>query len=127
MRERDLLRRLVARLAHDRPIDWEEEDRAVQADPERATLNEIRVVAAVANFYRAVQAGDDTDDLSASVSLARTSTGPPDDVGVRREPRLLPGSRWDSSRSSSTWDAVPSETSTGHATRVSIASSLSSS
>jgi len=97
MRERSLLHRLAARLARDRPIDWDAEEQVAQAEDDRATLQYIRVVAAVASFHRAVQAGGMDQDLGASVSLARSvagSLGSAASSHAPREPEFSAGSRW---------------------------------
>ena len=107
MRERDLLRRLAARLARDRPVDWEAEERAALQEKERVAIRQLRLVAAMAGFHRTVQAGEESRDLSASVSLARSVAGLGDgaaEPGAEGAPEgappsppspsLPPGSRW---------------------------------
>jgi serine/threonine-protein kinase len=75
MSERPFLRLLAARLANDRPIDWDEMEIAARTDEEREAIRELRMVAAVAGFHRASQLGAVGEDLSYSRSQARSIAG----------------------------------------------------
>jgi serine/threonine-protein kinase len=94
--ERDVVRRLSSRLARDQPIDWDAVERDAATPEERDAIQHLRFLAAMAGFHRSTQAGDESMDLSASVSIAKDFIG----VGERAasnepgEPDLLPGSRW---------------------------------
>ncbi len=117
MPERDPLRRLAARLALDRSIDWDAEERAAPEEKQRAAIRQLRLVAAMAGFYRAVPAERRSQDLSESISAARSVGGfgdgtaesgdraaafvdgaaSPRVAGASRganTPSLPPGSRW---------------------------------
>jgi serine/threonine-protein kinase len=95
MRKRNRLRHLAARLAGDRIVDWDAQERAAATEQERNAIQQLRVVAAMAGFHRQAQASDSNADLSASISAARqlfaATAAPP--AGAASEP-LAPGSRW---------------------------------
>jgi serine/threonine-protein kinase len=96
MREPDRVRRLAARLARNRAIDWDEQERDAENDDERDAIRQLRVVAAMAGFHRAVQAGDTSADLSVSVSMAKSVADPTQlaPLGVAAAPEIPAGSRW---------------------------------
>lgn len=103
MRERDPLRQLAARMALNRSIDWDAEERAAPDQSQRAAIRQLRLVAAMAGFYRAVPASVESDDLSESISLAKSVAGIGDgtpEPGGGEAPEagsastLQPGSRW---------------------------------
>jgi predicted ATPase/Tfp pilus assembly protein PilF len=92
------LRLLASRLARDRPIDWDAEEHAAGTKEERETVRQLRMVAAMAAFHRTVQSGDAGEDLSSSISLAKTiageeGAGEADSPSIAA-PSLSPGSRW---------------------------------
>jgi serine/threonine-protein kinase len=112
--QRDPLRRLAARLAQDRPVDWDAEERAAPEEDQRAAIRQLRMVAAMAGFYRAVPpvgGSEESQDLSESVSVAKSVAGFGEGAagfgeGAAGEaggdgaaqgasaPTLSPGSRW---------------------------------
>lgn len=75
MSEPDLLRRLAALMAKDRSIDWDAEEKSARTDKEREAVQQLRMVAAVAGFHRAAQSQDANEDLSASISQAKSIAG----------------------------------------------------
>jgi serine/threonine-protein kinase len=96
--ERDLLRRISACLAGDRPVDWDDMERQAANDEEREEVRHLRVVAAMAGFHRSAQAGDQSMDfsLSTEVSIARaiTELGGASQSPPAAEPDFPPGTRW---------------------------------
>lgn len=93
MPEHDHLRQLAARLAMDRPIDWDAEERAAADENLRAAIQQLRLIAAMGGFYRAVPPSGESEDLSASISLARSVAGRSDGRDATAEPGLVPSSR----------------------------------
>jgi len=69
--ERDLLRRIAARLAGDQPVDWDEAERQAATDAERAEVRHLRVVATMAGFHRSELAGDANLEFSLSTEVPR--------------------------------------------------------
>ncbi|MFN0149300.1 MAG: protein kinase domain-containing protein [bacterium] len=92
MPKRDHLRQLAARLAMDRSIDWDAEERAAADENQRAAIRQLRLIAAMGGFYRAVPPSAENEDMSASISLARSVTGYNDESDGASEPRLVPSS-----------------------------------
>src|SRR5688572_24216295 len=86
MRSRDPLLRLVARMAPGRAIDWDAEERSATTDEEREGIRKLRVVAAMSVLNRAVMSGAASEDLSASISEAKSV--------VAGAPAMAPGMRW---------------------------------
>jgi hypothetical protein len=97
VRDRDRLRRLSARLARGRSVDWEAEERAALTESERAAIRELKVVAAMTAFHDAVQSGDESTGMEVSVSVARSLVAGAS-VGATSvddaPPSLPPGARW---------------------------------
>jgi predicted ATPase/Tfp pilus assembly protein PilF len=71
MSEQVSLRLLASRLACDRLIDWEAEERAAGTEEKRERVRQLRMVAAMAAFHSAVQSYEAGDDLSRSISIAK--------------------------------------------------------
>jgi serine/threonine-protein kinase len=95
MPEPDRLRRLAARLAHDLPIDWAEQERDAGNDDERDAIRQLRALAALGGFHRAAQEEDTSIDLSLSISIARSVVDPERGAATATAREALsPGSRW---------------------------------
>jgi serine/threonine-protein kinase len=94
MAETDRLRRLATRLADGEPVDWDEQERAADSEPERAAIRELRIVAAMVGFHQSAQTGQPDADLSASVSAARSVVAPGAPPIASAHPALAAGSRW---------------------------------
>ena len=93
------LRRLASRLAQDRPIGWAEEEHRANSDEEREALRQLRSVAAMAALNRAIQLDPGGEELSASVSSARSlvegeAESEAASPSAMSQPQLAPGYRW---------------------------------
>jgi len=73
-------------MAHGRAIDWDAEERSATTDEEREGIRKLRVVAAMSVLNRAVMSGAASEDLSASISEAKSV--------VAGAPAMAPGMRW---------------------------------
>ena len=95
MPDRARLRRLAARLAQDRPIRWDEEERRAASESERVVIRELRAIGAMLSFGEALQSTTPSADLQASVSVARSIMGAENDASAPDNlPSLSPGTRW---------------------------------
>ncbi len=69
------LRRLAARLARDRRVDWDAEERGTLEGKEHGAIRQLRTIAAIAGFHRSAQGLDSSTDLAQSISVARGIAG----------------------------------------------------